>query len=173
MSEENVETFRSYHDELARVGEERLDSEVAVSRMAEFWDPDVEYDMTESPWPDIGGIYSGKEAVCRLWREWLDAWQTLQFDYELIHAGDRAVALLDSRMRGRSTGIEVPSGKTAFVTTFRDGLMLHNKLYMSQSEALDAAGLGEAERDALPEQLQSERDPPDSGDPEVGPITES
>ncbi|MGC1799612.1 MAG: hypothetical protein WA701_04430 [Solirubrobacterales bacterium] len=46
-------------------------------------------------------------------------------------------------MRGRSTGIEVSLGKHAFVTTFKDGLMVHTKLYMSQSEALEAAGLRE------------------------------
>lgn len=46
-------------------------------------------------------------------------------------------------MRGRVTGIEVPLGKHAFVATFRNGLMVHNKLYMSQAEALEAAGLSE------------------------------
>ena len=49
--------------------------------------------------------------------------------------------MLDLRMRGRSTGIEVPLGKHAWVATFRDGFIVHQKLYMSQSEALDAAGL--------------------------------
>jgi hypothetical protein len=48
-------------------------------------------------------------------------------------------------MRGRLTGIDVSLGKHAFVTTLRDGLILHNKLYMSQSEALDAVGLSEQE----------------------------
>jgi hypothetical protein len=42
--------------------------------------------------------------------------------------------------RGR---IEVPFGKVAWVTTFRDRSMVHAKLYMSQSEALEAAGLSE------------------------------
>jgi hypothetical protein len=51
--------------------------------------------------------------------------------------------LLDLRMRGRSSGIEVPLGEHAWVTTFRDGLMIHSKLYMSQAEALEAAGLRE------------------------------
>ena len=44
-------------------------------------------------------------------------------------------------MRGRSTGIEMPFGRFAWVSTFRDGLIVHLKLYMSQSEALEAAGL--------------------------------
>ena len=44
-------------------------------------------------------------------------------------------------MRGRSTGIDMPFGRFAWVSTFRDGLVVHLKLYMSQSEALEAAGL--------------------------------
>jgi hypothetical protein len=37
----------------------------------------------------------------------------------------------------------VALGKHAWVITSRDGLLLHQKLYMSQSEALEAAGLSE------------------------------
>ena len=44
-------------------------------------------------------------------------------------------------MRGRSTGIDVPLGKYAQLYTFRDGLIVHWKLYESQAEALQAAGL--------------------------------
>ena len=50
--------------------------------------------------------------------------------------------LFDMRMRGRSTGIEMPFGKVAWVFTYRDRLV-HQKLYMSQSEALEAVGLSE------------------------------
>ena len=64
-------------------------------------------------------------------------------DYELIDAGERVVMLLDMTMRGHATGIEVPFGKFAWVSTFKDGLIVHTKLYMSQSEALEAAGLSE------------------------------
>jgi hypothetical protein len=46
-------------------------------------------------------------------------------------------------MRGRSTGIEVPFGEYAHVYRFRDGLIVHWKLYRSQSEALEALGLSE------------------------------
>jgi SnoaL-like protein len=143
MSQENVELFRAYHDEILRANQEGLDVEETISRMAEYWDSEVEYDMSESPWLDIGGVYRGMEEVRQLWRGWFVAWETLQFEYELVDAGDSVVVLLDSRMRGRSTGIEVRLGKSAFVTTFRDGLMLHNKLYMSQFEALEAVGLRE------------------------------
>jgi hypothetical protein len=51
--------------------------------------------------------------------------------------------LLDLRLRGRSTGIEFPPAKGAWVITFRDGLIVHMKLYISQAEALEAVGLSE------------------------------
>jgi hypothetical protein len=46
-------------------------------------------------------------------------------------------------MRGRSTGIEMPFGKIAWVYKLRDGLVVYQKLYMSHSEALAAVGLSE------------------------------
>jgi ketosteroid isomerase-like protein len=49
--------------------------------------------------------------------------------------------LLDLQVRGRSTSIEMPFGKFAFVYTVRDGLIVHQKLYMDRSEALKAVGL--------------------------------
>jgi SnoaL-like domain len=119
------------------------DWEAWLTRMEETLYPDIELDASESPMPDLVGIYRGREAVVRWWREWLEAWETIEFDYELVDAGDRVVLLLDQKMRGRSTGIEVPIGKYAQVATFRNGLMVHWKVYLSQSEALEAAGLSE------------------------------
>lgn len=141
MSRENVELLRAYHDELLHAAEEELDPAETVSRMAKYWHPEVEYDVSESPWPDLGGLYRGMDSVRKFWQDWLVAWQTLEFEYELVDAGDRVVTLLDTRMRGRSTGIEVEFGKAAFITTFRDGRMFHNRFFASQAEALEAAGL--------------------------------
>jgi ketosteroid isomerase-like protein len=141
MSQENLELFRAYHEEIIRANKEDFDAEATIAKMAEFWDPEVEYDMSESPWLDLGGVYRGMESVRQLWREWLTAWDTFHFEYELVDAGDHVVVLLDTRMRGRSTGIEVVAGKTAFVTTFRNGRIFHTKLYRSHSEALEAVGL--------------------------------
>jgi hypothetical protein len=102
--------------------------------------PDVVWDSTNTQIFDLDRVYHGLEGVSRFWREWLGAWETVEFEYELVDAGDRVVALIDQRMRGRSTDIEVPLGKYAQVWTFRDGLVVHWKLYDSQSEALEAAG---------------------------------
>jgi ketosteroid isomerase-like protein len=142
MSQENVELACAYFDQIARASREDFDTETTISKMAEFWDPELEWDASEAPF-DLSGVGRGKESSRQWCREWFSAWEALQFEYEVVDAGDRVVTLLDLRMRGRSTGIEVVLGKHAWVTTFRDGLMVQNKLYMNQSEALEAVGLSE------------------------------
>jgi SnoaL-like protein len=142
LSPKNVELLRA-SIEAFRAGTSESDREGMLTKIAELWDPDIEMDTSEVPVLDISGIYRGKEAVRQFWREWLAAWEALQFEYELIDAGNRVVQLIDLRMRGRSTGIEMPFGKVAWAYTFRDGLIVHQKLYMSQSEALEAPAPGD------------------------------
>jgi len=141
MSQENVERLRvSIEGFLA--GTSEFDREDMLAKISEGWDPEIELDASENPVLDISGIYRGTDAVRQFWREWFAAWETLRFEYELVDAGDSVVMLFDMRMRGRSTGIEMPFGKVAWVFTYRDRLV-HQKLYMSQSEALEAVGLSE------------------------------
>jgi|SRR5215207_4419435 len=149
MSEENVEIVRRFVDDF-RAGKFEFDSEGMLAKMPgeERWHPDIEWeapgaDDAGGGLPDIGGTYRGIESARGFWREWLAAWETVQFEYELIDAGNRVVMLLDQRMRGRSTGIEVSMGRYAQVFTFRDGLLIHWKAYLSQAEALEAVGLRE------------------------------
>ena len=96
-----------------------------------------------SPPPDLAGVYRGIDATLRWWAQWLDAWEAVRIEYELIEAGDRIVGLFHQRMRGHYTGIDVASGKYAMVFTFRDGLIVHAKFYARRSEALEAVGLSE------------------------------
>lgn len=142
MSQENVEILRAGIETfLAGTGESARED--MLSRSAEGWDPQIELDASGTPVLDVSGIYRGRDAVKRFWREWLAAWETVRFEYELVDAGDQVVLLFDMRMRGRSTHIELPFGKVAWVFTYRDGLLVHQKLYMSQAEALEAVGLAE------------------------------
>jgi hypothetical protein len=140
MSRENVELFRTQIEGFLAAGdlgrEDRL-------KLMDLYHPEIEWDASEVPVPDIAGVYRGSDSVLGFWRQWLAAWESLEFEYELVDAGDRVVMLVDHRMRGRSTGIEVPFGKYAQVATFRDGLMVHWQFYLSQSEALEAVGLSE------------------------------
>jgi hypothetical protein len=142
MSQENVEVARAGLESFL-AGTSESAREDMLDGQAEGWDPEIELDASEAPVLDIAGVYRGRDAVQRFWREWLAAWETFRFDYELVDAGDRVVMLLDPRMRGRSTGIDMPFGKVAWVFTYRDGLLIRMKFFMGQSEALKAVGLEE------------------------------
>jgi hypothetical protein len=146
VSQENVKITNRMLEHL-RSGEFELDTEGLFTQTADegFLDPEIEWDASEVPVLDISGVYHGIEGVRQYWRQWFAAWEVVDhFDYRLVDAGDRVVALFDGqRMRGRSTGIEVPVVPYATVSTFRDGRVFHWKLYMSQSDALKAVGLEE------------------------------
>ncbi len=141
MSQENVEVWRAQVERQLAELAGGTEPEATISTMAEIWDPEIELDATGAVALDLEGVYRGADAVRGFWQEWFSAWETLQFDYQLLDAGERVVMLLDMQMRGRASGIEMAFGKFAWVGTFRDGLMVHAKLYMSQSEALEAVGL--------------------------------
>jgi ketosteroid isomerase-like protein len=147
MSQQNMEILRVSIEDFLAVSldvSSESDREGVLSRGAETWDPDIELDCSDAPVLDINGVYRGTAAVKQFWREWIAAWETIRISsYRLVDAGDRVVQLFELRMRGRSTGIELPGGKLAWVYTFRDGLVVHQKFYMSQSEALEAVGLSE------------------------------
>jgi hypothetical protein len=151
MSEENVGRVRAAIEDFIS-GKGEFDSEGMLIKLPdeEFFDPDIEWDASEIPVLDLSGVYRGMEAVRQYWRAWFAAWETFPYEFEVIDAGDRVVALFDhQRMRGRSTGIEVPVPNYATVMTFRHGLCVHWKLYTNQSEALAAVGLSEPDADQM------------------------
>src|SRR4051812_17760824 len=144
MSQENLELVRqAFEDFIA--GKREFDAEGSLIWLAgeERWDPNIEFDVSESVVPDLRGVFHGKDAVRRWWSEWLAAWDTVEFEYELRDAGDRVLALIDQRMRGRSTAIEVPRGKYAQVFTLKDGMVVHWRFYSTQDQALVAMDLSE------------------------------
>src|SRR4029453_1410161 len=100
MSQENVEMLREGIENFL-AGTSESAREDMLSKAAEDWDPEIELDASETAVLDIGGVYRGRNAVKRFWREWLAAWETMRFEYELVAAGDRVVMLFDPRMRGR------------------------------------------------------------------------
>ncbi len=142
MSQENVEIIRkSNEDFIANTSES--DREAMLSRISAYWGQEIEWDASELPLPDLAGHVQGKEAMRGWWQAFLEAWETSDFDYELVDGGDQVVMLIDQRLRGRSTGIEVALENYALVNTFSDGLIVRVKLHLNQAEALEAAGLSE------------------------------
>ena len=143
VSRENVELLRAAVDAL-RADRSELDWEATLAgTWVELWHPKIEWDASAHPLPDLAGIFRGREATLRWWRRWLDAWEAVEVEYELVEAGDRVVGLFHQRMRGHYTGIDVATGKYAMVFTFQDGLIVHAKFYARPSEALEAVGLSE------------------------------
>jgi hypothetical protein len=132
-------------EDFLRVGQDDADWDRWLDRQEEaLWHREIEWDASGIPISDLRGIHYGPQAVRRWWEEWLGAWNTMKFEYKLIEAGDdRVVLLLDQHVRGRSTGIELPLGKYAQIATFKDGRIVHWKIYVSQAEALEVAGLSE------------------------------
>jgi|GEM_PF-5492248 len=124
-------------------GKSEFDAQGTLIKLAgeEHWHPDIELEVPEAVVPEMRGVFRGKDAVRRWWAEWLGAWETVEFEYELLDAGDRIVVLIDQRMRGRATGIEVSRGNYAQVGTYREGLLVHWRFYDDQSAALRATGL--------------------------------
>jgi hypothetical protein len=141
MSEQNVEIWReSLEGQLAALSAGAT-PEATISEMEKIWDPEIELDASDAAVLDLKRVYRGADQVRQFWQEWFSAWETIDYDYELLDAGERVVMLLNLKMRGRTTGIEMPFGKFAWVSRFKNGRVVHVKLYMSQAEALEATGL--------------------------------
>jgi hypothetical protein len=61
----------------------------------EVYDPDVEWDVSRVPWTlELGfePIYRGHDGVRAFWRQWLDAWESIEFRVDdVIDGGDEVV----------------------------------------------------------------------------------
>jgi hypothetical protein len=147
VSQENLELARGLF-EAFRTAPETVGYDAAIDLLDDApldtkveWDPRAVAETFGVP--DIDQVYVGIEGGKAFWREWLSAWETVTVDYELVDAGNHVVALLEQRMKGRSTGIEVQLGRYAQVFTFRNGLLTRWKCYAKPEDALKAVGLSE------------------------------
>ena len=140
MSQQDVDRWRRTIEAFLRASRGH-DWQPWLERMDEVLDPEIEWDASDMAVPDLTGAFHGLEEVRRWWGRWLDAWETVEFEYELVDAGDAVVMLVDQSMRGRSTGIEVPLGRYAHFARFENGRMTYWKSYATQQAALRAASL--------------------------------
>jgi ketosteroid isomerase-like protein len=143
MSEENVEIVRRALELFRQRKSDAILSEDDVAAFAEFTDPEFELDASRAPMEDIRGVFRGA-AVAEFWRDWLEAWGSLEFDEEIVDAGDHVfVAFKRQTMRGRGSGVEVEFPPYAQVFTFRDRKIVRQAIYLDEDEARRAAGLSE------------------------------
>ena len=96
MSKENVEAVRASYDAQARG-----DLEAALAAA----DPEIEvydHDILDAR------EYRGVEGVLRWQADWEGSWATWRWEPEdFIEAGDRVVAILRVRAKGRHSGVDV------------------------------------------------------------------
>lgn len=112
-----------------------------------FYDEEIEFDVSRMPEAmgtdmiDITGVYKGHDELRGFWRQWLMAWETVEFEQgESEPIGDCVVVgPIRQRMRGRASGIEVPFPDWWQVWWLQDGRVTRAVQYFDRADALRAA----------------------------------
>jgi ketosteroid isomerase-like protein len=89
------------------------------------------------------GIRCGFDEVRDAWVTWFEAFEQVDFQIEeLIEAGDKVVAFIRARGRGRESGLVIDQ-RLPSVWTVRGGRVVRVRGYREAGDALEAAGLHE------------------------------
>jgi ketosteroid isomerase-like protein len=133
MSQENVEVVKRFTRRFARG--DRVE-------WREDFDPNVVWDTSASQMP-AAGVYHGHAGVEQFFRDWLGTWT----DYEVvtreyIGAGDSVVVVFRQSGTGRGSGVRVERDFFG-VYDLRESRVVRFRMYESQDDALEAAGLQE------------------------------
>jgi ketosteroid isomerase-like protein len=132
MSQENVERVREV---VAAMN--RGDIETPVDRAH----PDVEW-QTLDAFPDAG-TYHGREGLRAFFQAWLDTFRGFRVHLEKCEAVDehRVIATVRVSGEGAGSGVEVASPPFFQLFELRDGLLIRARMFQTESEARQAAGL--------------------------------
>jgi ketosteroid isomerase-like protein len=106
-------------------------------------DPAIElHPDREASWVGVNRVYRGHDGLVEYLRSVYEAFEDYRPEVEsFLDAGDKVVTLAVERGRGRGSGVEVESTRTAHVWTMRDGRAIRLDLYQDRSRALKAVGL--------------------------------
>ena len=133
MSRENVELVRAVIE-----AQQRRDWQ-AFRRL---YDPGIEWQDVSGLWGDWGTRH-GFEEVRDAWVSWFEAFDHVSFDIEnVLDAGDEVVAAVRISARGRESGLSIDQ-RIPSVWTVRGGRVVRVRGYRDETDALEAAGLGE------------------------------
>ncbi len=136
MSRENMQIVRRVYEAAAR-----RDPATVLA----LYDPEVELDMSRLQIVGLMGpdVYRGHEGLRSFFREWHEAWEDIEYDFdELIEAGEQVISLVTRHGRGRRSGAEVEL-PVALVWTLSAGKVVRVMWFPSVEEAREAVGLGE------------------------------
>ena len=100
-----------------------------------YIDPDAVFDLSESR-SIYSGVYRGHEQIRKQWEALQEAWAETELrPEEPLVVGDRIVVTVRISAQGRSSGVRL-EGQGANVFTFREGKIVHFKLFQTKAEAL-------------------------------------
>jgi ketosteroid isomerase-like protein len=129
--QDNVETYQRVLEAFNRDGVEGVLP--YMSEDVEVYDPDLP-----------PAAYRGHAAIRQVAGQLMSGFEEVEIqEFRLLPAGDRVVALLRTRGRGERYDLEIEM-RDAHTVTFRDGKIVHWRLYLDQGEALADAGLDPA-----------------------------
>ena len=133
MSHENVEVARTVLDAYCRD-----DLEATLDLLA----PEFEF-RPSGLFVDTVGVYRGREGWSEFWQAFHAAWESITIDIDRIEdLGERVLILGTRHGTGHGSGIEV-TRQSAWLSTYRDGLVAELRSFASWDEALEAVGLSE------------------------------
>jgi ketosteroid isomerase-like protein len=146
MSQENVEMVRAYlatwDGEMLRPESRPFQRIGSMEVTVALYAPDYVYEDAILP-DHAGESYRGLDASVRAAETWIEPCEWLVVDLDqIIDAGERVVSLHSARAKMRHTGIEFES-PLAYVFTFQDGKVVHERAFVDHAEALKAVGLEE------------------------------
>jgi uncharacterized protein len=134
MSQENVELIRGGYEAF-----NRGDVEDAITALAA---PDSEF-ITAGAMPGIEDVYRGADGFRRFLRFYWETFDDPRVEvHELVDAGDKVVACVTNHGRGKQSGVAVDWKQWA-VWTLREGKAVRGQAFLTEAEALEAAGLSE------------------------------
>src|SRR3954471_4900133 len=135
MARRNVEIVRSVYEAAAR-----RDTAAVLA----LYDPEVELDNSALEVVGWGGrVYRGHEGLRSFFREWHEAWETVDYDFDdLVEApGEHVISVVTRQARGRASGAEVTL-EIALLWTIRDERVVRVVWFPSRDDALAAAQAG-------------------------------
>jgi ketosteroid isomerase-like protein len=138
MSQENVEKLREAYELLNSQFDALKGGD--LDPLLAFFDPQVVIELVDAPDPER---YEGHEGVRKWFRDFFSVWESIHIEVEeFIEIGDWTVVHLQARVRGEASGVELEIPFTA-THRFRNEKIVHDRVYLDRTEALEAAGLQE------------------------------
>jgi ketosteroid isomerase-like protein len=107
-------------------------------------DPEVEWDISAHPLPDVRNEGHGTNAFVEMLATYMSGWGDYEAEVrELLDAGgDQVVAVVHESARMRDTDVLLERD-LIHLWTVRDGRLAFLRIFRTKPEALEAAGLSE------------------------------